>query len=518
MNMLLRRASLLLLVVGSFLISHASLAQTSYGSIAGSITDQSGAAIPNADITVRNTETGETHVTKAKSNGGYLIEALGTGLYDVTIEAPAFSKEVIQKVLVQPTTITSVNALLKVGTAHDVVEVSSSNEILKTESGEVSQTIGTQEISDLPINSLNAYALATTMPGINTVTTVGLTNGTAFSVNGSRPRENNFLIEGQDNNDAGIEGQGLQPENQEALQSVTFLTSGASAEFGRGGGAVSNLVYKSGTNTFHGAVWDRLFNSSLNATNHATTYNKGVKSKTRENIYGYRFGGPIVHDKLFFFVSQQFDHFRASSALSTLVLPTTAGYATLSNFKSNPQISKLLQAYGGLTGYDAASGKFPSSLRSVALGADPVTGLDRGSVAYGGIQRIIGAPTNSNEFVTKVDWQARTDDKFQFRFVRSPFIAPTDTGNFPSQLPLFDTNQQGVSYNAGIVENHIFNSHMLNEFRVSYGRIGFTFGLQPATLANPLATAPTVVINGVQGWGIPTNTPQGRFPTSFRTL
>jgi hypothetical protein len=136
------------------------------------------------------------------------------------------------------------------------------------------------------------------------VTTVGLTNGTAFSVNGSRPRENNFLIEGQDNNDAGIEGQGLQPQNQEALQSVTFLISGAAAEFGRGGN-VSNLVYNSGTNTFHGAVWDCLFNSSLNATNHSTTYNKGVKSKTRENIYGYRFGGPVLHDKLFFFVSQQ---------------------------------------------------------------------------------------------------------------------------------------------------------------------------------------------------------------------
>ncbi len=516
MKVLLRKVFFVLLFTAAFLIAYPSLAQTSYGSLAGSVTDQSGAAIPNATITARNTDTGETHVTVSRANGGYLIDAIGIGSYDITVEAPSFSKEVISKVLVQPTTITSVNALLKIGSAHDNDEVSSSNEILKTESGEVSQTIGTKEISDLPINSLNAYALATTIPGVTTVTTVGLTNGTGFSTNGSRPRENNFLIEGQDNNDAGIEGQGLQPENQEALQSVTFLTSGASAEFGRGGGAVSNLVYKSGTNGFHAAVWDRLFNSSLNATNHSTTYNKGVKTKSRENIYGYRFSGPIVHDKLFFFVSQQFDHYRASAALSTLILPTTAGYATLNANKSNPQIAKLLQAYGGLTGFDAASGKFPSSLRNVALGPDPVTGIDRGTVAYGGIQRIIGAPTNSNEFVTKVDWQARTPDKFQFRFVRSPFIAPTDTGNFPSQLPLFDTNQQGVSYNAGIVEDHIFNSHMLNELRVSYGRIGFTFGLQPATLANPLATAPTVTINGVQGWGIPTNTPQGRFHNTYQ--
>jgi outer membrane receptor protein involved in Fe transport len=515
MKALFRTISVIVLLVGFFFASQNTFAQTSYGSVAGAITDTTGAAIPSATVTARNTDTGETHVTQSKANGGYLIEAVGTGNYDITVEAPNFAKQVIQKVSVSPSTITSINALLKIGSTSTVVEVSSSSEILKTESGEVSETISAKEISDLPVNSLNAYALATTMPGVTTVTTVGLTNGTAFSVNGSRPRENNFLIEGQDNNDAGIEGQGLQPENQEALQSVTFLTSGSNPEFGRGGN-VSNLVYKSGTNSFHGAVWDRLFNSSLNATNHATTYNKGVKTKSRENIYGYRFSGPILHDKLFFFVSQQFDHYRASAALSTLILPTTAGYATLGQYKSNPQIAKLLQAYGGLTGYDAASGKFPSSLKNVGLGADPVTGLDRGTVAYGGIQRIIGAPTNSNEFVAKVDWQARTPDKFQFRFIRSPYIAPTDTGNFPSQLPLFDTNQSGTSYNAGIVEDHIFSARMLNEFRVSYGRIGFTFGMRPDTLSNPLALAPTYTISGVQGWGIPTNIPQGRFHNTYQ--
>jgi outer membrane receptor protein involved in Fe transport len=515
MKMILRTTSLLVLIIGCLFVCPTSLAQTSYGSIAGSITDSTGAAIPNATITIRNTDTGETHVTQSKANGGYLIDAIGTGSYDVTVEAASFSKQVISKVAVQPTTITSVNALLKVGSASTVVEVSSSSEILKTESGEVSESISTKEISDLPVNSLNAFALATTLPGVTTVTTVGLTNGTAFSVNGSRPRENNFLIEGQDDNDAGIEGQGLQPENQEALESVTFLLSGSSSEFGRGGN-VSNLVYKSGTNTFHGAVWDRLFNSSLNATNHQTTYNKGVKAKTRENIYGYRFGGPVLHDKLFFFVSQQFDHFRSSSVLSTLIVPTTAGYATLNQYKSNPQIAKLLQAYGGFTGFDAASGKFPSSLRNVALGPDPVTGVDRGTVAYGGNQRIIGNLTNSNEFVTKVDWQALSNDKVQFRFIRSPYLTPTDTGNFPSQLPLFDTNQSGTAYNAGITENHIFNSHMLNELRMSYGRIGFSFGLRPDTLSNPLATGPTVTINGVQGWGIPTNIPQGRFHNTYQ--
>jgi hypothetical protein len=500
----------------------AASAQTSYGTIAGSVTDPAGAAVAGAEVTVTNVDTKETHTVKTTSNGGYIVESVGTGLWNVTVVAPTFSKQVVEKVQVDPSTITSVNAKLAIGAAQDTIEVSSATEIIKTESGDVSETIGTKEISDLPVSSLNAYALATTLPGVNTVTVAGFTNGTAFTAVGTRPRENNFLIEGQDNNDAGIAGQGLQPENQEALQSVTFLLSGNPAEFGRGGGVISNLVYKSGTNSFHGAVWDRFLNADLNTYNHSSTYNGSGKTNFRENIYGYRFGGPIVRDKLFFFVSQQFDHYRASAVLSTLTVPTTAGYATLNALKSNAQVAKLITAYGGLVGSDPAgagtpsAGKFPSNSKLVALGPDPVTGIDRGTVQFGGIARVIGAPTNSNEFVTKVDYQFTAKDKLQARFVRSPFIAPTDTGNFPGQLPGFDTNQSGVSYNAGLVENHIFSSSIFNELRLSYGRIGFTFGEQPATLANPLAQGPTTSISSITGFGIPTNIPQGRFHNTYQ--
>ena len=497
------------------------MAQTSYGTVGGAVTDSTGAAIPGAQVVVLNNNTGESHTLQTNGKGAFLVEAVGVGPYTVTVTAANFSKTILQNIQVNASVLTSANAILKMGTASDVVEVSSSRELLQTESGEVSTTLSSREISELPVNSLNAYALATTLPGITTVTTVSLTNGTSFSAAGSRPRDNNFLIEGQDNNDAGIAGQGLQPENQEALDSVTFLVSGAQAEFGRGGGVVSNLIYKSGTNAFHGAVWDRLLNSSLNATNHQTTFNGGVKTKFRENIYGYRFGGPILHDRLFFFVSQQFDHYRSSSVLSILTVPTNAGYAVLNAQKTNPQIAKLVQAYGGLVGADPAgsgtptAGKFPAQSKSLALGADPVTGLDRGSVQFGGVQRILGAPTNSNEFVTKVDYQINSKDKLQARFVRSPFAEPYDTGNGPAQLPLFDSQQTGTSYNAGLVENHIFSAHILNELRLSYGRIGFTFALRPDTLSNPLL-GPTVSITGITGFGILTNLPQGRFHNTFQ--
>lgn len=497
-------------------------AQTSYGNISGAVTDATGAVVPGAQVTAVQVNTGEKHTVMTTDKGAYNIDAVGTGPYDIEVIAPNFQKTLIQRVQVDPSVQTAVPIVLQVGSISDTVEVSGAIDLLKSESGEVSETVGTKEISDLPINSLNAYALATTLPGVSTVTTVGLTNGTSFSAAGARPRQNNFLIEGQDDNDAGIAGQGLQPENQEALQSVTFFVSGAQAEFGRGGGVISNLVYKSGTNQFHGAVWNRFLNADLNTFNHSTTYNGAAKTNFRENIYGYRFGGPIVRDKLFFFVSQQFDHYRASAVLSTLTVPTAAGYATLNGLKSNPQIAKLITDYAGLTGADPAgsgtstAGKFPANSKLIALGIDPVTGLDRGNVQFGGVARTVGAPSNSNEFVTKVDYQIASKDKLQARFVRSPNSVPIDTGNFPSQLPGFDTQQLGVSYNAGLVENHIFSPNIFNELRLSYGRIGFTFDLQPATYANPNALAPTVTIASITGFGIPTNTPQGRFHNTYQ--
>lgn len=515
----MRFRNLLATVVPAVVLSLAATAghaQTSYGTIAGSVTDATGAAVPNAEVMVISISTGETHTVKTNGAGGYIVESVGTGLWDLSFSSPSFSKTVISKVQVDPSVVTSASAVLKVGAATETVEVSSSAAILQTESGEVSETISTKEIADLPVNSLNAYALAVTIPGVTTVTAASFTNGTSFAGPGTRPRQNNFLIEGQDNNDNGIAGQGLQPNNQEALQSVTFLVSGAQAEFGRGGGIISNLVYKSGTNSFHGAVWDRFLNADLNAYNHSATYNHSGRTNFRENIYGYRIGGPVFKDKLFFFVSQQFDHYRASAVLSSLTVPTAAGYAVLNKYTSNPQVAKLIKAYNGLTGADPTSGAFPAQSKIVDLGNDPVTGLARGTVQFGGVARSVGSPTNSNEFISKVDYQIAPTDKLQLRFVRSPYAAPYDTGNFPSQLPGFDTQQVGTSYNAGIVENHIFSSSIFNELRVSYGRIGFTFDLRPDTYSNPLALGPTVSISGITGFGIPTNTPQGRFHNTYQ--
>ena len=278
---------------------------------------------------------------------------------------------------------------------------------------------------------------------------------------------------------------------------------------------MSNVLLASGTNKFHGAIYERLLNSSLDSTDHSTVLNlqggaTNGKSKSRENLFGFRVGGPILHDRAFFFVSNLWDRFRTTANLGILTLPTAAGYTTLQQYNSNPRIANLLKAYSNLVGTNT---KYAAT---ESLGNDPITGLPRGVVNYAGFQRSLGNLSNSRELEATTDVQLRSSDKIRFRFIQSPNDIPYDVGNFPDQLPGFDTDQHGVAYNAGITETHIFNQHILNELRLSWSRIGFNFDLRPETSANPLALAPSISISGVTGYGIPAGSvPQGRFQDTY---
>jgi hypothetical protein len=503
-----QRLGTCLLLLGTCFLALPVAAQTPQGTIAGTITDSSGAAVRGATVTAVSLQTNDTRTATANSTGAYRIEAVLPGDYKISASAETFGTTTAPSAHVTSSVVTSVNLVLQVGGAAVSVDVSADAELLRTDSGELSNTLNMKEIQTLPISSLNPYALATTLPGVAAVKTVDLTNGTSFSVNGARPRDNNFLIEGMDNNDQGIHGQAFQPTNTEAVQEVTFLLNSFSAEFGHGG-SVSNLIYQSGSNQFHGAVWDRLFNSSLDATDHNDVLNGNPKAKYRENVYGFRIGGPIVHDKAFFFVSTQWDHRRETANLGILTVPTDAGFAKLQQFSSNPRVATLLAAYGTLRGVN------PNYAKTIPLGIDPATGVDRGSVDFAGVQRSLGNQTNGYELIAKGDLNISSSDKLQLRYIQSPSSTPYDTGNFPDQLPGFDTMQSGDSRNAGITETHIFSPSVLNEVRLNWSRIGFGFFLRPETQANPLSVQPVVSISGITGYGIPTSVPQGRYQNTY---
>jgi outer membrane receptor protein involved in Fe transport len=491
------------------------LAQTSNGTIAGTVTDQTNSVVVGATITAKSLDTGTTYTATTSSVGAYRIEAVLPGTYTLTVTATGFATTKISSVSAQASLITAVNPVLRPGNVENV-EVVAGAEALQTETGDLSSTIPEKVISELPVGGGNPYSLALTLPGVSTVTSVsGFTNGTEFSVNGTRPRANNFLIEGQDNNDAGIHGQGMQPGNLEAVKEVVVMQNSYAAEFGHGGGSVNNLVYKSGSNQFHGSLWDRLTNSSLDANDHNSNIYDVKKSKYRENIFGFTVGGPVVKDKAFFFASYQWDKYRGSQTGNPLTIPTAAGLSVLQSYSSNPRIANYLKALGSMVSNNPTSTCTDANPIGM-LGPDPASGIDRGCVEYGTYTRTVPANSESPELDLKGDYIISPKDTLSLRYIRTHYETPYDLFNNPDQFAGFDALQSGTAHNAGITEVHTFNANVINEFRLSYGRIGFTFDNRPDTYATPLATSPTIGITGISGWGANGSVPQGRFHNTLQ--
>ena len=489
-------------------------AQTSNGSIAGAVTDATGAAVVGANVTVVSADTGTTRVATTGKDGTYRIDSVPPGVYKVSASAAGFAESITDGLVVPASSITSASLVLKVGGASDKVEVTADNALLNEDNGQIAGTIDALEISNLPLASLNPYELAVTLPGVMVTQQGGFSNGVDFNVGGGRPRSNNFLIEGQDNNDAGIQGQGLQPGNVEAVKEVVIIENAYTAEFGHGAGSVSNLIYKSGTNQIHGSLYNRIRNSSLDAIDKsAFLYSTNPSnSKYRENLPGFSIGGPILKNKAFLFASYQWDYYRSSAILSPLTIPTAAGLAVLKALPQSTRLTNLITAYGSLAG-DPNLASLPTPIQ---LGLDPTTGVDRGSVQMGLITRNLGAAYDAPELDLKGDYVFNEKDTLNLRYIRSRFTAPFDVFNFTGQLPGFDTDQDGTSHNAGIVETHVFNQKLVNELRLSYGRIGFAFGLPASTTSNPLFGQPGQSVSGMTGYGIPTNIPQGRFHDTYQ--
>src|SRR5882757_9663298 len=336
---ILIRGAFVLIAIGFMVLHSATLyAQTSKGTITGTVTDPSGAGVPGATVTARDTLGGETRSTTTGGFGEYRISAILPGIYEVKVSANGFAAVVMDHVEVGASVEKSLDVRLEVSAARQTVTVESTGATLQTETAELSSDISKTEIQQLPINSLNPISLVLTEPGAVRVSQRDdFTNGASFSVDGLRPRANNFLIDGFDNNDNGIAGQAIQPVNLEAISEVVVQTNSYAAEFGRGGASLTNVIYSSGTNNWHGAGYWRYDGATFNAVTPEQARN-GTTSPPAfvENIPGFRIGGPILKNKLFVFGSSQWDRLRGAEQGAQIVIPTAAGVATLQSL-NNPQ-------------------------------------------------------------------------------------------------------------------------------------------------------------------------------------
>src|SRR5262249_16776216 len=231
------------------------------------------------------------------------------------------------------------------------------NIILQTQDGARTSTITARQIADLPVPTLNPVDLVFTLPGVVDpgVLAGGFVQGTEFSINGLRPRANSQLLDGTENNDISINGQAYIPSLRDGFQEVSVLGGDNSAEYGRSGGAVVNLITKSGANRFHGSVYDIVSPSALFSLSNGQKNNHGRTSVpvSIQNQFGFSFGGPIKRDKLFFFGTFQASPFRTNGSTASAVVPTQEGFDLLRSLfpqGRSANLDRYLSIVGNLRG------------------------------------------------------------------------------------------------------------------------------------------------------------------------
>ena len=356
--------------------------QVDEGSINGLVQDSSGAAIPGAHVTLLNTDQGITLETTTSAAGEYVFSPVRIGHYTVTVTAPGFATTTQQNITVTVGQHVLANVKLNLGSASQTVQVTSAPPQLQTDDASVGQVVNQRSVNNLPLNGRNFTFLAQLSAGVNSpqADTRGNAGSGAFSANGLRPSQNNYLLDGIDNNSNAVDF--LNGTNFvilppiDAIQEFKVQISNFSAEQGRSAGAILNATIKSGTNSIHGAVWEFFRNDVLDAADWFENNAGTQKGELRQNQFGASIGGPVIKNKIFFF--GDYEGFRRvqgtvlSGAVPTLT-ERNSGFTNLSDLISQQSGPARIDALGRSIPYGTVVD--PATTRNVTAGQrDPVSG------------------------------------------------------------------------------------------------------------------------------------------------
>src|SRR5580658_1964264 len=327
----------------------AAFAQTDRGTITGTISDPAGAVVPNAPIEAKNVATDAVYQAATSATGNYTIAQLPAGTYDLTVTVAGFKKYIRTGIVVEVCGSDRIDVALEVGCPTESVTVNAETPMLKTESTEVSYNIPTATLDDLPILTLGGapygFGNTTGLGNIrNPLAALQLLPGADFAtdntlrINGMPSSSQSINIEGQDASN-GFWKQ-LTQVNQagaDAIQEVTIQTSNFAAEYGQAGGGYFNYPMKSGTNRLHGSAFDYLVNTAFNAglpfTVNPTNPNENIRNPIHQNDFGGTVGGPIIHDKTFFFIS--FEQFRQTNVTDNAIAQVPNAAERAGNFSGD---------------------------------------------------------------------------------------------------------------------------------------------------------------------------------------
>ena len=311
-------------------IPFAAKAQNYAGSVRGTVTDPSGAAVAGATVTIRDVGTNATLQATTSEMGAYSFSSVNVGVYELSVKAGSFKEFLAKNVEVHVSTATEVNAKLELGSASEMVTVEASDIQVQTTTADVGAVIEGTQVRELPLNGRNFMALTQLQPGVSAnngfnTKDKGLQGGADFSVNGNPSTNNLFLIDGVNNNDVGSNRTILIYPSVDSVAEFKMLTNSYGPEYGQASGAVISITTRSGENQFHGGVFYEGRNDKLNANSFANNSFVGgiAKPPLRRNDYGYFVSGPIKKDKLFFWWNEEWNKDNRGNLVSTCV-PTAA--------------------------------------------------------------------------------------------------------------------------------------------------------------------------------------------------
>jgi len=469
------------------LLSFHAFGQATSGDLVGTVRDPSGAVIPNASVSIRNEETGVTTNTATNGSGLYRASNLLAGRYDVAVTVPGFLTYTLHGIGVELNKTVTSDITLTIG-ARTTIEVSAeATAALDTTSTNLTTSFTNTEASNVPTASVGGATgtglqsgvlnLSLLSPGV--ASTGGLGLGVGPSIGGNRPRNNNFQIEGNDNNNKAVTGPLVYIGN-DAIGGATLISNQFSPDFGHSSGGQFNSTIVSGTNTFHGRVFEYFQNRNLNAAS-GIAGGKIPNPKYDNNRYGGQIGGPILRDKLFFFT--EFERQTLGQNVSTFVcVPTAAGIATLNSLASSygfsqtnlqefTKVTPLPNYLGGAQVNDATD----NACGTEKTGPQYITVTNRGSaktqIPLGNYLINAGAPLLFDSFVSSVDYTISSKDSLRLRYIHN-WESQTDSGANSGEtlLPVFYTQEPFKWHLFALSEYHLFTANLTNEFRIGFNR------------------------------------------------
>ncbi len=475
------------------------------GRILGRVSDPSGAVLSGAKILATNDATGVSHDTLSNDSGDYVFPDLPVGTYSLTFDLTGFKKAVRHGIALDVNQVITLNLTMQLGGAQEVVDVTSEAPLVETSSTQLGAVVNNRSVNELPLNARDSYQFLQLQPGVQSQ--LGSSGGTFYgsdsagsvSVNGGRDRANNFSVNGGDANDQFVNLPTIQP-TPDAIEEFRVISNTFDAEYGRNSGAVVNVVTKSGTNQWHGNVYEYFRNKVLNAQGYFNT----VKPQFNQNQFGGTFGGPLKKDRTFFFVSYEGRRIRQGQSGDIVAVPTTderggvfdqsstpfggaiSDQFTADTLNGRPGCTAAISALGGQT---PASGVNWSSIFPANAGQsatiptqcmDPVA-LDllrfvpSANRPDGTYQAVPTAANNADQFTVRIDHHINSKQNFSFYYYYTDEKNSQPFYNFQASganIPGFGTKVGSRYQQYNPSHTWTISNSLVNEARFTYMREG----------------------------------------------